>query len=218
MKKIIFIAAPAAGKGTQSELLCKEYGLAHISVGDLVREVIDGHSELGKTIAKTVEQGYLIDDDLMMTMLENRLKKPDCKQGYVMDGFPRNIKQAIMFDAMEELVKAEHYVFYLDVSKEVAEDRILGRLTCPHCHRVYNDRISSLKPKKQGYCDDCATTLEKRTDDNQESFERRYQIYLTSTLPLKEYYEKQKILYPINSNLDKEDVFKQIKEVLNDHH
>lgn len=214
MKKIIFIAAPAAGKGTQSEMLCQKYHLAHISTGSLLREELAKNSEIGKMIATEYAEGKLIEDSILMKLLNDRLSKSDCENGYIIDGFPRTLNQAIMFDKMDSSGKT--YVFYLDVSKELAKNRILGRLTCPNCDRVYNDRILESNPKVAGICDDCHVALVRRSDDTEESFSNRYAIYESSTLPLKEHYQKLGILYHVNSNLDKESVFKQIERYLND--
>ncbi len=216
MKKIIFIAAPAAGKGTQSELLCKKYHLAHISTGSLLREELAKKSEIGKMIASEYVKGNLIDDSIVMGLLKGRLQEKDCENGYIIDGFPRTLNQAILFEQMDDNPNSETYVFYLDVSKEVARNRIVGRLICPNCDRVYNDRFKESTPKEEGICDACHIPLVHRSDDTEESFLNRYSIYEKSTLPLKEYYQKLGLLYHVDSNLDKEAVFKQIEEYLND--
>lgn len=214
MMRILFIAPPAAGKGTQAEYICKEFQLAHVSIGDIIRSIIEENSPLGKSIRETVQKGELLEDALMVQLIKNRLASPDCLNGYVLDGFPRTLSQAKLLDQLEPPTHA----FYMHLPEEEVKKRIVGRLTCPICKRVYNEQISSLQSMEKGICDDCNVPLERREDDTEESFHRRYQIYLKETLPLKEYYEQRGILIPIDSNTGKMEVFEQIKEVLHDFH
>ena len=213
MKSIILIAPPAAGKGTQSDLLVEKYGFAHISTGDLLREVAL-HDE---SMKKLLESGNLIDDEIVFGLLHNRLLQDDCKKGFILDGFPRNVNQAIKYDGMvDDLGVTSNVVIFLDVDKETAFKRIVGRVSCPKCHRVYNDMIVESMPKVSGICDDCGELLVKRSDDNSETFGTRYDVYFKNTAPLIEYYEKKGILYKVDSGKGKDSVFKVIDKIVGD--
>lgn len=208
MKRIIFIAAPAAGKGTLSELICHKYHLAHISVGDMLRNIISSGSSMGKMIDSDIKQGILVDDRIMIQILKERLEEADCLNGYIIDGFPRSINQAhLLHDLLGDDIQAIH----LDISKEVARNRILGRLVCPNCKRTYNVLVDGFHPEENGICNDCHTILEKRHDDNEESFEKRYHTYLTLTYPLVDYYRKLGVLIDIDGTLDQYEILKRIE-------
>lgn len=215
MKNIIFIAPPAAGKGTQSKLVSDKYNIPHISTGDLLREAINDDSEISKQIRKIMEQGNLVGDDIILNLLEQRLKQDDCNNGYILDGFPRNVNQAVAYDKLlEKLNRNLGLVILLDLDKEIAKSRIVGRLSCKKCGSVYNAYIEELKPKKDGICDKCNTELSKRIDDNEDTFEQRYNTYLKETQPLIEYYEKQGNLYRIDSGINIDYTFKQIESII----
>ena len=213
MKSIILIAPPAAGKGTQSDMLVEKYGFAHISTGDMLREVAKHDS----SIKELLESGNMISDDIVFGLLRDRLLQDDCKKGFILDGFPRNVNQAITYDGMvNELGVTSNIVIYLDVDRETAFKRIVGRVSCPKCHRVYNDLISESMPRVSGKCDDCGELLVKRTDDNSETFTTRYDVYNKNTAPLIEYYEKKGILNKVDSGKGKDSVFKVIEKIVGD--
>ena len=213
MRSIILIAPPAAGKGTQSDMLVEKYGFAHISTGDMLREVAK-HDE---SIRSKLENGELISDDIVFSLLHDRLKSTDCKKGFILDGFPRNVNQAIKYDEMiKDLDVTSNVVIFLDVDKELACKRIVGRISCPDCKRVYNDMIPESMPKVSGKCDDCGGILVKRSDDNSETFGKRYDEYLKNTAPLINYYEEKGILYKIDSGMSKDVVFSKIENILAD--
>lgn len=192
MKSIIFIAPPAAGKGTQSKLVSEKYNIPHISTGDLLRNVINDDSDLSRQIKALMEKGSLVGDDIILNLLENRLKQDDCMNGYILDGFPRNTNQAVEYEnLLEKLNKDLGLVILLDLDKEIAKSRIVGRLSCKKCGSVYNEMIDAMQPKKTGFCDKCDLELSKRSDDNLETFEERYNTYLKETQPLIDYYEKK---------------------------
>lgn len=215
MQSIIFIAPPAAGKGTQARLVSQKYGIPHISTGDLLREIINSDSEQSKKIKAITLKGGLVDDAIILELIENRITSSDCNQGYILDGFPRNVNQAILYDKLlEKLNKPLGLIILLELNKEIAKNRIVGRLSCKKCGSVYNEFIEETKPKKAGICDKCQTALSKRSDDNQETFEERYNTYLKETQPLIDYYEKTNKLYRINSGVSKEYTFKEIESIL----
>lgn len=213
MKSIILIAPPAAGKGTQSDLLVSKYGFAHISTGEMLREV----AKTDDDIKNQLESGSLISDDIVFNLLENRLKDDDCKKGFILDGFPRNVNQAIKYDELvKKLGVTSNVAIFLDVSKDMACKRIVGRVTCPRCGRVYNELIEDVKPKVSGKCDDCNVLLDKRSDDNYDTFAKRYDVYYENTAPLIDYYLEKGILNKVDSGLGKDSVFKVIENIVGD--
>ena len=214
MKNIIFIAPPAAGKGTQSILLREKYNLAHISTGDLLREASLEDSERGQYILNCLKEGNLVSDDITIELLIERLNKDDCKNGYILDGFPRTVEQAIQYETiLKNLNKELGVVIFLDIPKEIALKRIVGRQVCPSCGAVYNDQIDISKPKIQNICDICGHELQKRKDDNETTFNIRFETYMKKTEPLIKHYEELGVLYKINE-VDKEKVFKRIEEII----
>lgn len=213
MQDIILIAPPAAGKGTQAKLLSSKYQIPHISTGDLLRAAT---GELGDIVKKTMESGALVSDDLVLKLLEERISKEDCQNGIILDGFPRNVSQAESYmKLLEKLNRPLGYVIYLDASKEVTQKRIVGRLTCPTCGAVYNDQIDDNKPKKFGTCDICNGPLSKRSDDNLETFLKRYQTYMTETYPLLDYFRSKGKLFTVGSGISKERTLSEIEKIIN---
>ena len=213
MQDIILIAPPAAGKGTQAKLLSSKYQIPHISTGDLLRAAT---GELGDIVKKTMESGALVSDDLVLKLLEERISKEDCQNGVILDGFPRNVSQAESYiKLLEKLNRPLGYVIYLDASKEVMQKRIVGRLSCPTCGAVYNDQIDDNKPKKFGTCDICNGPLTKRSDDNLETFEKRYQTYMNETYPLLDYFRSKGKLFTVGSGISKERTLSEIEKIIN---
>ena len=213
MISIVLIAPPAAGKGTQSEMLVSEYGFAHISTGDMLREVAKNNTD----IRKMLENGKLISDDIVFELLFDRLQHDDCKRGFILDGFPRTLDQAVRFDALvDEMGIESNIVIFLDVSKDTAIKRVMGRLVCPNCEHVYNELIGDNKPKVLGICDNCGGSLVKRSDDNLETFEKRYDEYFKNTLPVIDYYKEKGILHVIDSGKGKDYVLKVIEGFVGD--
>ncbi len=216
MRNIILIAPPAAGKGTQSKLLQKKYHIPHISTGDLLREAATEQNELGNIIRKTIETGALVTDEIVLKLLEERITKEDCRNGYILDGFPRNISQAESYlQLLNKLNQPLGDVIYLDVSKEVIKQRMIGRLYCPTCGAVYNDQIEDNKPQKFGTCDLCNGSLSKRKDDNLETFIKRYQTFMEETYPLVNYFKNLCCLFTVGSGISKERTFSEIEKIIN---
>ena len=216
MKNIIFIAPPAAGKGTQSDLLVEKYGYIHISTGDLLREEIAAGGELANEISSIIEAGKLVSDELVATLLTKRLSQDDVKQhGFILDGYPRNIAQAkTLEEILEEVQSSVDVVIYLELDEENAMKRALGRATCPKCKKGYNLYLEGFKPNVEGICDNCGTALETRSDDNEETFKSRFQTYMDSTSPLLEFYRAAGLLRNINSLQDKNKIFEEIESVI----
>lgn len=197
MKNIMFLSLPGAGKGTQSERISKKYGIPAISFGELLREVARSHTDLGNHIHELQTKGILVDDDISINVLEKRLMMDDCKNGYILDGYPRSESQALLYD---KLLKKLGYdlgiVIYLNPPYEEVKKRIVGREICPKCKATYNNQIEFLKPKVEKICDKCGSNLEKRSDDNEESYKTRYNVYINETLPLINRYKEN--LYEID--------------------
>ncbi len=218
MKNIIFIAPPAAGKGTQSKLVSEEYNIPHISTGDLLREEIAKGTSLGKSIKEDMEKGNLVSDEVITTLLKNRITSDDCKNGYILDGYPRNITQAKIYnELLEELGYDKGVVIFFDIDKERALKRTLSRIVCSNCGSSYNLLVEELKPKKENICDRCGHNLNTRSDDNEEVFIHRFDTYINSTKALIDYYNNLKVLHQIEV-LDKpaKEIFLEVKKVIND--
>lgn len=210
MKNIILIAPPGAGKGTAAKMLVEKLYMVHISVGDLLRKEVNSGSELGKSLSIKMQTGKLVEDELIFEIMKKRFNEPDIKNGIILDGFPRNTNQAIELDKMDTKIDA---VIYLNVSKEVLENRIVGRIVCPKCGIAYNINSKDLMPKVENTCDKCGSTLEKRKDDTKEIFDTRYDTYMEETYPVLEYYKEKGILYDIDS-INKDETYNKILEIL----
>ena len=218
MKNIIFIAPPAAGKGTQAKLVSEEYNIPHISTGDLLREEMAKETEIGLLIKKDMDEGNLVSDEVITTLLKNRITSSDCLNGFILDGYPRNLAQAKRLnDLLEELNLDKCSVIFFDIDRETALRRTLSRIICSECGSSYNLLIEDLKPKQANTCDRCNSELKTRTDDTEEVFIHRFDTYLNSTKDLIEYYENLGLLHKIEvSDKDTQTIFKEVKEILND--
>ena len=215
MKNIMFIAPPAAGKGTQAELVVEKYGIPHISTGDILREISKEDSEIGKYVQETLASGKLVKDDITYQLIEERLKKEDCQNGYIIDGFPRNIEQAYEYDKILKRLGYEvGNVIYINVDKNVLEKRITGRRICENCNTIYNINDENNSPQVESVCDNCGGKLYQRSDDNLEAFETRYQMYEEKTQPIIDYYKKKNVLVEIDGNDSVENIFSKIDNII----
>lgn len=215
MKNIMFIAPPAAGKGTQAELVVEKYHIPHISTGDILREISKEDSELGNYVFETLASGKLVKDEITYQLIEERLKKKDCQNGFIIDGFPRNINQAIEYDKiLNKLGYKIGYVISIKMEEKTLEKRITGRRICEDCHSIFNINDPSSAPQVESVCDNCGGKLYQRNDDNLESFQTRYQMYLEKTAPIIQHYQQQNVLYEVNGEDTVENVFKQIDKII----
>ena len=213
MLNIILMGPPGAGKGTHATWIAKDYNIPHISTGDMFREAMSSGSELGNKIKDIVNRGDLVSDELTCALVKERLSKPDCANGYLLDGFPRTIAQAVAFDKMgEEIGRAPNLVLNIACPDDLLIGRIITRRVCPNCGASYN--IVNLKPKKEGICDLCGSQLVQRKDDNEESFKIRLANYYKSTAPLLDFYEKKGLLHEFDSSSGLESTKKSIKDFL----
>ena len=218
MKNIIFIAPPAAGKGTQAKLVSEEYNIPHISTGDLLRDEMSKKTEIGLSIKSDMDKGNLVSDEVITTLLKNRITKSDCLHGFILDGYPRNLSQAkSLNNLLQELNFDQCDVIFFDIDKYTALKRTLSRIICGSCGSSYNLLIEDLKPKIENICDRCNNKLQTRADDTEEVFIHRFDTYLNSTKDLIEYYENLGLLHKIEvSNKDAKTIFEEVKEILND--
>lgn len=217
MKNIIFIAPPAAGKGTQAKKVSEKYNMPHISTGDLLREEVASGSEFGLQIKEIMTSGKLVDDGIITKLLKKRLSKDDCRNGYILDGYPRNLSQAKIYDELlKELNKDFGVAIFLDIDKELAMERTLSRIVCPNCGTSYNLIVQELKPKKDNVCDKCTSTLNIRSDDNKETFINRFDTYIENTKTLIDYYKSRELLknVKVTKGLSADEIFNQIEEIL----
>jgi adenylate kinase len=211
--KAIMLGAPGAGKGTQAKKIAAKYGVPHISTGDIFRENIKNDTQLGKKARVYMDQGLLVPDILVLELIVDRFKSSDCKEGYILDGFPRTIPQAKALDA--SLVKNNDrmdYAINVDVSDEVIINRMAGRRACPNCGRTYH--VETLKPKVSGICDYCDTELILRDDDKSDTVTKRLQVYHEQTQPLLDYYGRMGILHSVDGTEDIDSIYKEIVNVL----
>ena len=216
MKNIIFIAPPAAGKGTMAEILIEKYGYKHISTGEILRGMAQKKDDFGRDLSARLKTGKLISDDIVYEALKRRLSENDLNNGFILDGFPRNIEQAREYDKiLESINKDLGVVIYLDTPKEVLEKRIVGRRMCSKCGSTYNILTGVNMPTVENICDKCGAELYQRNDDNEESFKVRYDTFMEHTYPLLEYYEKRKVLYHVKS-VDVTSTMKEIEAIIND--
>lgn len=199
MKNIIFIAAPASGKGTYSNMLKERCGYDHISTGDLLRNIVKQNSVLGKEVAAVLNNGDLVNDELMFKIIKEKLSNLENNESFILDGMPRTLNQARYLDKLlKELNYKDYSVIYLNIDYEVALKRAIGRLTCLNCGATYNKFFENFKPKKENVCDKCNNNLISRTDDNEKSFKQRFENYKINTLPILDYYENNNKLTKIN--------------------
>lgn len=217
MKNIMFIAPPAAGKGTQADLIVEKYHIPHISTGDILRDIAMEDSELGEYVKETLSNGELVKDSITDQIIEQRLRQEDCKNGFIIDGFPRNIEQALRYD---HILKNLNYeignVFLINIDKKLLEKRVIGRRVCEDCDAVYNLNDEDVAPQVDSVCDICGGKLFQRNDDNIEAFENRYQLYLDKVTPIVEHYRKLGVLHDIDGNQPRDDVFKQINHIISE--
>lgn len=211
---IVWIAPPAAGKGTYSKLLKEKYGFNHISIGDLLREEAEKDTKLGKEIKSTIDSGKMVDDNLAKELIENKLKTLDLNKPFMLDGYPRKLNQALDYeDILSRLGLSVDKVIFINIDKETGLKRVLGRLNCSNCKMNYNT-LTGYAPKKEGICDNCGSPLIKRADDNKDSYENRYDVYMNETMDVIEKYRKEGKLITIDGTKSREETIKEIENLL----
>ena len=213
--KIIMLGAPGAGKGTQAKKIAEKYGIPHISTGDIFRANIKNQTELGKKAKSYMDQGMLVPDELTLELIMDRFTNDDCKNGYVLDGFPRTIPQAeALTKALSDKQDAVDYAINVDVPDEAIVTRMSGRRACLACGGTYHIKFNPTKV--EGICDACGGELVLRDDDKPETVQKRLDVYHKQTQPLIEYYQTQNILKEVDGTLPLEEVFGAIIAILED--
>lgn len=211
--KIVMLGAPGAGKGTQAKKIAEKYQLPHISTGDIFRANIKNGTELGKKAKTYMDQGLLVPDELVVDLVVDRLKQDDCKNGYILDGFPRTIPQAEALDAaLAAIGEKMDYALNVDVPDENIINRMSGRRACVSCGATYHVEFNPTKA--EGVCDACGAELILRDDDKAETVKKRLDVYHDQTQPLIDYYKNAGILVDIDGTVDMNDVFNAIVTIL----
>lgn len=212
---IILLGPPGAGKGTLAGAIKKQCGVAHISTGDMLREEMKSGSELGTQVKKYVESGALVPDAVVIQLIEKRLAKQDgADKGYMLDGFPRTVPQAEELDKiLAKIQQPADFVLYMESSLPVVLERLTGRRVCRQCGALYH--LKNMPSKKEGVCDACGGELYQRADDNEETIRKRMGVYISSTSPIIDYYQKQGKLKKINSDQNSQEVLKNFIDILN---
>lgn len=206
---LIILAPPGAGKGTQAEMLSKHFNIPTISTGAMLRHNIDEGTELGEIAKKFIDDGKFVPDDVMIKMVKERLSQPDCKNGFILDGFPRNINQAETLTASKLKIDA---VITLDVSDDEIIRRVSGRLECSECGTAFHKEYR--KPAVEGVCDNCGGTIKTRKDDKPETVKERLNTYHAITEPLKKYFEERGLLKTVVGREGIEDTSREVLRVL----
>lgn len=210
---LILLGPPGAGKGSQASKIIEEFGVTHISTGDIFRKNIKEGTELGLKVKKIIEAGSLVSDDLTNELVFDRLAKENSESGFMLDGYPRNINQAEALDSwLKEHDKEITKVIYIEASNETLIGRISGRRVCKNCGATYH--IKNHPPKVDGICDVCGSELVQRPDDNEETALDRIEVYNRQTSPLIDYYEKSGVLHRFNGNLEIDEVYEDVRNSL----
>jgi len=207
--RIVLLGAPGAGKGTLANHLKTKCGVLHLSTGDMLREEMKSDSSLGKEVKKYVESGALVPDEVVIKLIENKLKGADVAKGFLLDGFPRTAKQAQNLDEiLEGMGQPIQYSFFMEVSLPVILQRLTGRRVCRQCGAVYH--IKNMPSKVEGKCDVCDGELYQRPDDNEATIRTRMDVYTKSTTPVIEYYDQQGKLKKVNAEQETEKLFDEL--------
>jgi len=211
--KIIMLGAPGAGKGTQAKMIAEKYGIPHVSTGDIFRANIKNGTDLGKQAKEYMDAGKLVPDELTVKILLDRVAQDDCKNGYVLDGFPRTIPQAeVLEDALNKLGDKIDFAVNVDVPDENIVRRMSGRRACLKCGATYH--IEHIPPKHEGICDTCGSELVLRDDDKPETVLNRLKVYHEQTQPLIDFYTERNVLRTVDGTRDMKDVFADIISIL----
>lgn len=216
MKNLILLAVQGAGKGTLASALNEKYGYVNISMGEVMRQARNDDSERAKIIREYQDKGVLVPFDITLDLLKERISKPDCQNGYILDGFPRDLQQAKAYDQiLKELNKDIGIVLNLTIPNDLILRRITGRRTCKDCGKIYNIYNEVLRPINENICDDCGGELYQRSDDTEDAIKVRVNTYFNVTTPLIDYYNERGILYEVPS-LEADDTLRAVEKILNE--
>ena len=211
--RLVIFGPPGAGKGTQAKMLSEKLGVPHIATGDIFREAVKAGTELGRLAKQYMDRGELVPDEVVIGIVEERLRRPDCSKGFILDGFPRTIKQAEVLDEMLQKMGVKlDAVVNLEVSEDEVVKRISLRRTCRNCGAIYH--LITNPPKKEGVCDKCGGELYQRDDDREETVRSRLRVYRQQTEPLLKFYEQRGLLKNVDGEKPIEEVFKEVLAAL----
>jgi len=211
--RLILLGPPGAGKGTQAKMLKEKFQIPQISTGDILRQAVKDNTELGARAKTVMDAGQLVPDNIVMGLIKERIRQEDCKTGFILDGFPRNITQAEkLSETLQDMNLAIDNVIDLEVDEGEVVERLTGRSTCSECGAMFHQ--VSRPPKIDEVCDDCGGKLEQRPDDNKETIEERLKVYSESTAPLKEFYSKQGSLKKVEAKGSVEEIFSRVCEMI----
>ncbi len=211
--RLVLLGAPGAGKGTQAKKLIEKYGIPQISTGDILRKAVADGTDLGKEAKSYMDKGELVPDSVVIGLVKERISRDDCKKGYILDGFPRNIAQAETLDTVLAGMNAPlGLALSVDVEKDDLMKRLTGRRTCKSCQQMYNVHFSA--PKQEGVCDKCSGELYQRDDDKEETINNRLDVYEKATAPLIDYYGKKGILKSVSGVGSIDDIFNKVCAIL----
>ncbi len=210
---LVLLGAPGAGKGTQAKKLIEKYGIPQISTGDILRKAVADGTDLGKEAKSFMDKGELVPDSVVIGLVKERISQDDCKKGYILDGFPRNIAQAETLDTVLAGMNAPlNLALSVDVKKDDLMKRLTGRRTCKGCQQMYNVHFSP--SKQEGVCDKCSGELYQRNDDKEETINNRLDVYEKATAPLIDYYGKKGILKSVSGVGSIDDIFNKVCAIL----
>ena len=215
-KQLIFLGPPACGKGTQTSKLAEYLGLPHIDTGSLLRAEIKGETPNGKIAKSFIDKGLLVPVELVASIIKDRLSQEDCKNGYILDGFPRSLEQALALEKMNAELNgaagSDFRAVYFDLEQDILLSRIVNRRSCPVCGEIYN--VKYHPTKIEGICDKCGGTLTQRKDDNEEVAKARFETYFKETAPLIDFYKNKGVLKTINANGTIDEVWERLLDVI----
>lgn len=215
MRNLILLAVQGAGKGTLAKRLSEKYGYAHISTGDILRERASIDDEVGREIKNLIDNGIFVPNELIFKAIGDKITSPECQNGYIMDGCPRNLEQAKMYDEMAEKLGIDGGIaINMTIPEDLLLKRITGRRMCKECGSIYNIYNDKLCPKSDGICDKCGGALYQREDDNPSAMKTRVDTYFKVTAPVIDYYKDKEILYEVDST-DAEETLKSVEAILN---
>ncbi len=211
--RLVLLGPPGAGKGTQASAIVKKYNIPHISTGDIFRENIKQGTELGKKAKEYIDKGLLVPDDIVVSIVKDRILEEDCKNGFLLDGFPRTLNQGeALDDELSQMNLKLDKVININVEKEVLIERTIGRRICKDCGATYHIKFNP--PVKEGICDNCGGKLYQRDDDTQETVEKRIEVYQKQTKPLIDYYTKKGLILNVDGTKKISEIFDEIVEAL----